>query len=68
MTNPNSPAFPEELGKRVNHGLTKREYFAAAALTGLIANDTAKANAPRHALQVADEMMKLLSEPGAGEQ
>jgi hypothetical protein len=47
MSNANRPAFPlatEELSDRhqngidIEHGLTKREYFAGMALQGLLSN------------------------------
>lgn len=40
-TNPNHAAFPKvvpEGHSEVYHGLTKREYFAAKAMQGLLAN------------------------------
>lgn len=36
MTNPNEPAFPLPEGKC--NGLSKREYFAALAMQGILAN------------------------------
>lgn len=55
MTNGQQPAFPlatEELSDRFSEGvilsvgLTKREYFAAAALQGLLANSYGDSNSP----------------------
>lgn len=41
MTQPNENAFPVTDGTRtVEPGLTKREYFAALALQGMLANQT----------------------------
>lgn len=41
MTQPNDPAFPVSPSDySAKHGLTKREYFAAMAMQGLLANDT----------------------------
>ncbi len=37
MTNPNDPAYPSH---NKHHGFTKREYFAAMALQGLLARNT----------------------------
>ncbi len=38
MTKPNDPAFPvSPADYSAKHGLTKREYFAAMAMQGLIA-------------------------------
>ena len=68
MSNKNEPAFP---GKRVNgvftesfEGLTKREYFAAMAMTGLVAysfstdSREASALAVRHADALIAELEK----------
>jgi hypothetical protein len=41
-TNPNSPAFARATENPNLVGLTKREYFAAAALTGLFAKDVSR--------------------------
>lgn len=39
MTQPNDPAFPvSPADYSAKHGLTKREYFAAMAMQGLLAN------------------------------
>jgi hypothetical protein len=38
MTNPNDCAFPADNKTHTDGGLTKREYFAAMAMQGLIAN------------------------------
>lgn len=41
MTQPNDPAFPVSPSDySAKHGLTKREYFAAMAMQGLLASDT----------------------------
>jgi hypothetical protein len=37
MTNPNDPAYPSH---NKHHGLTKREYFAAMAMQGLLAQES----------------------------
>ena len=36
-TDGNNTAFPKELTDRYSYGLTKREYFAAKALQGILA-------------------------------
>lgn len=50
----------------LNPGITKREYFAAMALQGLIASDKqASANintAAEYAIKFADELLKQLGE------
>jgi len=67
MSNPDESgsAFPETRpgGYGTTAGLTKREYFAAAALTGLIR----QVNMPdevyaRHAVAIADALLKRLEE------
>lgn len=45
MTNPNDPAFIDAMGEGFKNGLTKREYFAAMAMTGISIWD-AKVNDP----------------------
>jgi len=37
MTNGNDPAFIDSMGEGFKLGMTKREYFAAMAMTGLLA-------------------------------
>lgn len=51
-------------------GMTKRQYFAGQALAGILAgkyasisNEHSPEKAARHALQCADELLKLLAEP-----
>ena len=50
MTNPNDPAFPVISGEHLS-GLTKREYFAACAMQGLLA-------APR-TCEVNDDLVEV---------
>ena len=38
MTNPNDCAYPADNQTQTEGGLTKREYFAAIAMQGLLAN------------------------------
>lgn len=65
MTNPNSPAFPLEPQWKYS-ALTKREYFAAIALQGVIAcetenwNTTNEQNA-RTAVRLADALIEALN-------
>ena len=48
---------------RVNFlGLTKREYFAAAALQGLLARGHNMASSPREAVHLANETLQMLRE------
>ena len=61
----NDCSFPVIAGNYlVDSGLTKREYFAAMALQGLLANDsgliTSKA---RDAVQAAEALIEILNKP-----
>ena len=38
MTNPNNSAFPADAHTQSEGGLTKREYFAAMAMHGILSN------------------------------
>ena len=70
MENKDRPAFPitEEQTDRIEegvdmyYGLTKREYFAAAALQGLCASDYAggQRKHAEMAVELADELIKAL--------
>lgn len=58
MPKDNGPAFPVE--SRVDRGLTKREYYAAAALTGLCASVGANCSddgLAKSAFRIADAMI-----------
>lgn len=64
MTNGNEPAFAACDPSYLQSGLTKREYFAAMALQGLLAKGT---NAmpevfAKAAVIAADELIKSLNE------
>lgn len=61
MTDPNDTAFPAHA---TNDGLTKREYFAAAALAGLVANGIPKIDAAPFAVVVADALIDTLNGNG----
>jgi len=59
------PAFPHPAGWRrdphISDGMTQRDYFAAAALTGILANpnfDRQCSYVTEIAWQYADEMLK----------
>lgn len=69
----NEPAFPTENARQTGEndyrysGLTKREYFAAMALSGLIGefgiNDCRSAKEiAKHSIECADEMLRQLGE------
>ena len=64
-TKPNEPINTLEYNNNyISMGLTKREYFAAMALQGLLANDsgliTSKA---RDAVQAAEALIEILNKP-----
>lgn len=70
MTKPNTTAFPfvERNGDGVDvayEGLTKREYFAAMAMQGLLANTGVKelAYLAHKAVQCADLLIADLNQP-----
>lgn len=64
----NSPAFPIEESLNdcgsINFGLTKREYFAAMAMQGMIASEIDEASSPegiaKMAAEHADALLKAL--------
>lgn len=68
MTDPNQYAFPIDLSRVVNDkmslGLTKREYFAAMAMQGILSNASGLGE-PEHwvrfAVKYADALIKELS-------
>jgi len=57
------PAFPTYLADNMAHGMTLRDYFAAAALTGLLSDLHRILSHPEtfadDAYQIADEMIKV---------
>ena len=59
MTRYNDPAFPYPAGSGHMPGLTARDYFAAAALTGLAKTDTTctPAEIAAEAYAIADAMV-----------
>lgn len=62
MTQPNDPAFPvSPADYSAKHGLTKREYFAAMAMQGLLANDTHYALMTEKAVHYADMLIEKLN-------
>lgn len=59
-TNPNDSAFPSD-DLDVDLGLTKREYFAAVALHGLLSKHHASGyGAAARAVEIADELIEHL--------
>lgn len=65
MTKPNDPAFPAPYGQTNGaDGLTKREYFAAMAMQGIVAKhgvDLTRRDVAYWALQYADRLISDLS-------
>lgn len=53
-------AFPTP--KTASSGLTKREYFAASALSALVANGVSKADVAGFAVVIADELIDALNQ------
>jgi hypothetical protein len=56
-TVPDQQAFPSD----ASPGLTKREYFAAAALAGLVTDGVPKKDAAQFAVLVADQLIESLN-------
>lgn len=54
-------AFPLATGPRRRDGLTKREYFAAAAMTGLLAHGYSPEAAAGGAVMAADKLVRELN-------
>jgi hypothetical protein len=59
-TDPNTPAFARATDNPNLIGLTKREYFAAFALQGLLASGKEEYVAPELAVQAADQLVAEL--------
>lgn len=63
-------AFPSDANENIKEGLTKREYFAAKAMQGLLASFTEKSaiggwqteldEVARTSVDLADELLKAL--------
>lgn len=68
-TDKKDPAFPTDYWMDENQtgtvpGLTKREYFAALAMQGLLAKETMDLrNAAQFAVQAADFLIEELNKP-----
>lgn len=70
MTNGNEPAFskaafyhPDGGIDSPQEGLTKREYFAAMAMQGMLANTTTQyLTLPSYAVQMADALIEQLNQ------
>lgn len=66
----NDSAFPISLEDEEFHGLSKREYFAAAALQGLLSNLTVKLPKPTAvlAVEIADSLIRELNKSEANKE
>ena len=63
MTKANDPAFPSD-DHDVDLGITKREYFAASFMPGLLnGNYKSGYGAAARAVELADELIKELNKP-----
>jgi len=61
-TNPDEPIQPIEYSDNYSNGLTKREYFAAMALQGLLANNNKEyAYCVISAVEFADDLINELN-------
>ena len=62
----NIPAFPfvadEKPNQLLNTGMSLRDYFASAALTGFLSKGLSMGNAVEYSYQAADLMLKKRSE------
>jgi len=58
--NDGGPAFPTPAGIQHNDGMTLRDYFAAAALQGILADGDGRCRADdaKNAFKAADAMLK----------
>ena len=67
VTNPNDTAFPDQ--HLIGQGLTKREFFAAIALQGLLAKRFAprSSNYPALAVNIADQLILQLNQEQTNE-
>ena len=72
-TSSHNPAFPTSPIGSVpgREGMTKREYFAAAALQGILANSSQLASADHTAslaIEYADKLLEKLNQPSSSTQ
>ena len=66
MTNPNDCAFPADYRTQSDGGLTKREYFAAMAMQGIITSPQTAATWEKIvevSIKVADLLIEELNKP-----
>ncbi len=55
-------AFPTTINNEVLRGMTLRDYFAAAAMQGMLANNTNDSDIATDAYLIADDMMQVREE------
>lgn len=60
MENGKRPAYPAETDQKYYLGLTKREYFAAIAMQGMLAHGRTQDGIPEKSVQIADALLAEL--------
>jgi hypothetical protein len=61
MNNKDNSAYPHNYSVSIQHGLTKREYFAAMAMQGILARACYRTgDAARQSIMYADALLKEL--------
>jgi hypothetical protein len=58
----NKPAFPTTINNEVLRGMTLRDYFAAKAMQGMLANNPNDSDIAIDAYLIADYMMQVREE------
>jgi len=58
----NKPAFPTTINNEVLRGMTLRDYFAAKAMQGMLANNPNDSDIATDAYLIADDMMQVREE------
>lgn len=65
MKNPDKPSIPTKVQGTRYYGLSKREYFAAMAMQGLLANSSVvikESNIAQGAVMLADQLLNELED------
>lgn len=63
MENGNNTAFPSDIHRYTDGGLTKREYFAAMAMQGIVDRNFHYDDVARDSVRFADAILKELDKP-----
>jgi hypothetical protein len=63
MENGNKTAFPSDIHRYTDGGLTKREYFAAMAMQGIVDRNFHYDDVARDSVRFADAILKELDKP-----